>query len=251
MYLKLMICSAVHNARCVAAPSEFVRERILNYFPGAAEKTRVIPHGVDPMFSCYDDLKAQKLGEYYCLPSRFILCVATIEPRKNLLKLLDAFSIYSSRAPEPLDLVIAGDRGYQSEKVFRRAERADIATQVRFLGYVPDSDLALLYGMADCFVYPSLYEGFGMPVLEAMTAGCPVITSNTASLPEAAGNAALLIDPSDSLEISGALAEVTENAALRSSMSADGKKHVETMTWSVSAEKYKELFHYSVQKKVN
>jgi glycosyltransferase involved in cell wall biosynthesis len=247
IYLRKMIGSALRNASCITTPSEFVRKSILLKRPDLENRVHAVHLGVDPVFRHYNDAHAQDVRRHYCLPTRFILCVATVEPRKNLLNLLDAYAIYSGRASRPLNLVIVGDNGYRSEEIHRRAEQSDVATGVRFLGYVPDTELALLLGMADCFVFPSLYEGFGLPVIEAMAAGCPVIASRAASIPEIAGEAALLVDPKDVLQIEKALRHMTSDAALRKKLSMEGKKRVETMTWSQTAERYRSLFQRTVE----
>ncbi len=248
MYLRQMIRSTVRNAAWVTTPSEFIRDRLLNRFPAAAGRVRALHLGVSPVFRSYDDERAESIRRHYCLPSHFLLSVATVEPRKNMLRLLDAYSIYCCRTAEPMPLVVIGEDGYRSAEVHARAEKADLSTLVRFLGYVPDHELALLYGMAHCLIYPSLYEGFGLPVVEAMAAGCPVITSNTASLPEVAGGAAMFIDPTDINDLALAMRSITENAELRRQLSMTGRKRVEDMTWEKTAAGYEEVFYEAVDR---
>ncbi|MGB4098869.1 MAG: glycosyltransferase family 1 protein [bacterium] len=246
-YLKQMIFSALRNATHITTPSEFIRAGLVEMRPDLADRIDAVHLGVNPVFRHYDDAKAEALRRYYCLPARFILSVATVEPRKNLLNLLDAYAIYSKRASAPLQLIIVGGDGYRSKDIHRRAEQSDISTGTRFLGYIPDNELALLLGMADCMVFPSLYEGFGLPVIEAMAAGCPVITSTRASLPEVAGGAALLVDPEDVSQIEKALRQMTSDSALRKKLSIEGKKRAEKMTWSVTAGKYIRIFQKTVE----
>ena len=246
IYLKRMVFSALRNASQITTPSEFIRTKLLEKRPNLENRVEAIHLGVNPIFSQYDDIKAEDLRSHYCLPARFILCVATVEPRKNLLNLLVAYAIYLKRSSNPLQLIIIGHDGYRSKDVHRRAEQPDISTGTRFLGYVPDNELALLLGMADCMVFPSLYEGFGLPVIEAMAAGCPVITSNRASLPEVTGDAALLVNPEDIIQIEKALRRLTSDSALRKKLSIEGKKRAEMMTWSETARKYVRLFRQVV-----
>lgn len=243
LYLRAMIRSSVRNARRITVPSEFIRKQLSDRFPSAQEKIRVAHWGVTPVFRGYNDTLAESVRNHYCLPPRFLLSVVTVEPRKNLLPLLDAFAIYSNRSSDPLPLVIAGADGFKAYQVHARAERADLSTRVRFLGYVPDHELALLYGLAQCMIFPSLYEGFGLPVIEAMAAGCPVITSRTSAMPEAAGEAALLIDPTDINDMERAMRVLTEDATIRQQMSRAGRIRVESMNWDDTAEAYRRIFY--------
>lgn len=246
LYLRNMIGSTVRNATIITTPSDFIRNRIVDRFNVSESRVRTIHLGVDPAFGSYDDKRAETLRAHYCLPSRFILNVATIEPRKNLMVLLDAYSIYKARSGDPLSLVLVGKDGFRSETIRRRAENADVATHVRFLGYIPEEDLVQLMGLAVCLVYPSTYEGFGLPVLEAMAAGCPVITSNEASLPEVTGDAAELVDPGNRTALVRAIRKVSENSSIRSRMSIAGQRRAADFTWEKTAHKYHEVFQQAM-----
>ncbi|MBN1878731.1 glycosyltransferase family 4 protein [bacterium] len=241
-YLKWMIHSTIRNACRITTPSEFIRTRIVQRFPKVHDHVKAVHLGVAPVFRSYSDSKAESVRRDYCLAPRFILSVATVEPRKNLLKLLDAFAIYTNRAASPSQLVIVGDDGYRADEVHARAQKADLSTRVRFLGYIPDNELALLYGLAECMIFPSLYEGFGLPVLEAMAAGCPVITSNTASMPEVADGAAVLIDPCDISDMEQAMRSITSDAGLKRKLSLAGRARADTMSWRKTASEYETIF---------
>ncbi|MBN1296574.1 glycosyltransferase family 4 protein [bacterium] len=242
LYLRNMIGSSVRNATVLTTPSEFIRQRIIDRFHVPDDRVRAIHLGVDPSFCRYDDRRAEQLRRQYCLPSRFILNVATIEPRKNLMSLLDAYSIYKLRAADPLPLILIGKPGYRSEEIRSRAEDADLSTHVRFLGYIPEPDLVQLMGLAVCMVFPSVYEGFGLPVLEAMATGCPVIASNRSALPEVTGEAAKLVDPDDCLALSHMIETVTGHAELRRRMSIAGKMRAEQFSWEKMAQQYLDVF---------
>lgn len=165
----------------------------------------------------------------------YILYVGSIEPRKNLIRLLEAFAQlrhWSTR----WDLVVVGGRNiWKSSPVGETTEKLELKHFVHFTGYIPDSDLPGIYNGADLFVFPSLYEGFGLPVLEAMACGTPVITSNTSSLPEVAGDAALLVDPYNVEEIAAAMRHVLEDSALANDLRERGLEHAKKFSWEKTA----------------
>jgi glycosyltransferase involved in cell wall biosynthesis len=160
----------------------------------------------------------------------YALYVGTIEPRKNLRVLLDSWALLKPSLRADFDLVIAGPRGWSSEETLARIQR-----EATYLGYVPERDLPGLFAGATAFVYPSLYEGFGFPVAQAMAAGAPVITSNNSCLPEIVGDAALLIDPKSPAEIESALTRLLESEALRADLAARGRKRAELFRWEKCA----------------
>ncbi len=168
----------------------------------------------------------------------YVLYLGTIEPRKNVDALLDAWEGFRLRAA--YDLVIAGPRGWSSEKTMARL--ASRTAGVRYLGYVPEDELPGLVAGAAAFVYPSLYEGFGLPVAQALAAGVPVITSNVSSLPEVAGEAALLVDPRSPAEIRAALEKLLESPALQQQLREAGRARAEQFRWSASACQSLEFF---------
>jgi glycosyltransferase involved in cell wall biosynthesis len=172
-----------------------------------------------------------------------------VQPRKNLVRLIEAFASLDERRttngcgpsptvhrPPPLQLVIAGKRGWLTDAIERRAVELGVADRVRFTGYVADDDLPALLSGALAFVFPSLYEGFGMPVLEAMACGTPVLASATSSLPEVAGDAALLVDPNDTGAIAAGLARLVCDDGLRAELRARGLVRAAQFTWSRCAD---------------
>jgi alpha-1,3-rhamnosyl/mannosyltransferase len=225
------------RAKGVIAVSENTKRdaiKLLNLNP---DFVRVIYPGISPAFSQVTPAALQKVSRDYQLPPRYFLFVSTIEPRKNLDALLDAWNSLPPSVSKENSLVIAGMEGWRAEATMRRIEDAvETNSAIRRLGYVPGADLPALMGGAQALVYPSLYEGFGLPVVEAMAAGCSVITSNVSSLPEVAGDAALLVDPRSVSEIAAAIQKIAESESLRSRLSAAGKTQASRFTWEAAAE---------------
>jgi glycosyltransferase involved in cell wall biosynthesis len=208
--------------------------RVLGIQP---EKIAVIHSGIADAFF---HAGPGDVRERYALNRPFVLALGTIEPRKNIDGLLDAFEALSSDLRAGFDLVVAGPMGWGSEKTAARLRT------VRYLGYVPERDLALLTAAAIVFAYPSLYEGFGIPVAQAMAAGVPVITSNVSSLPEIAGGAAVLIDPRSLVELRDGLSRLLESPDLRSSMAMRGRARADRFRWPECAAKSLEFFRTSL-----
>ncbi|MCA9874227.1 MAG: glycosyltransferase family 4 protein, partial [Anaerolineales bacterium] len=162
------------------------------------------------------------------LPERFVLHVGTLQPRKNISLLLDAFAQLND--PD-LHLVLAGGKGWLFDEIFRRVQTLGLEKRVRFTGYVPDEDLPLWYNAAALFVFPSVYEGFGMPVVEAMACGLPVVASCSSSIPEATGDAGLLFDPHNAAELAERMASVLNDPALSARMRQQGITHAANFSW--------------------
>lgn len=173
------------------------------------------------------------LKEKYKINKKYILFVGTLQPRKNIVRLIEAFSKIHHQ--QQLNLVIVGKKGWMYEEILEAPKQYGIENQIKFLEFVPDEDLSLLYKNALCFVLPSLYEGFGLPVLEAMTQGCPVITSNVSSLPEAGGDAALYVDPEDVDDIAAKMQSLVKDEELRKTLIEKGYKQVKKFSWEKAA----------------
>jgi len=202
----------------------------------APEKITVIHPGVaDAFFECPPEA-VDAARKFYKLHRPFVLFVSTIEPRKNLDLLLDAFEALPVTLREHHDLVVAGPIGWASDRTIHRLR------DVRYLGYIPEAHLAALTAAATVFAYPSLYEGFGFPVVQAMAVGVPVITSNVSSLPEVAGEAALLVDPRSQSELRSALSRVLTSPDLRASLSISGRERAKSFRWADCAAKSLSFF---------
>jgi glycosyltransferase involved in cell wall biosynthesis len=180
----------------------------------------------------------QELQTKYGISKDFVLFVGTLQPRKNIIRLIEAFSklLKDKKYQEsPLQLVIVGKKGWQYDEILDSPKKFGIDNKVKFLDFVPDEDLIMLYKNALCFAWPSLYEGFGLPILEAMKMGCPVITSNVSSMPEAGGDAALYVDPENVDDIAKKLSDVVSDPKLRQDMVEKGKKQVQKFSWEKTA----------------
>jgi glycosyltransferase involved in cell wall biosynthesis len=168
------------------------------------------------------------------LPEVFLLSLCTLEPRKNLTGLLEAYATLP--VPRP-PLYLAGGAGWEVSPIFDRLRQLRLQRDVRVVGYVPEAELPLWYNASRLFAYPSLYEGFGLPVLEALACGTPVITSNVASLPEVGGRAALLVPPADRTRLAAAMQRVLDDVGLRTAMAAAGRIQASQFTWSAMVDR--------------
>jgi glycosyltransferase involved in cell wall biosynthesis len=222
-------------AKGVIAISEATRRDLIARYDVPAERIQVIHHGVDHSMHPASRESIIELQHRLGLPEAYVLVVGTIQPRKNLERLVEAMSSVAN-AGLPHQLVIAGKRGWLATDVEAHIAKSPAANRVHYLGYVAASELPTLYSGAAAFCFPSLYEGFGLPVLEAMACGTPVVTANTSALPEVAGDAALLVDPADIASIGAALVRVLTDDSLRRDLTARGLARAAQFTWERSAE---------------
>lgn len=229
---------AVARAARIIVDSEFVGREVIEMFHLEPARVRAIHLGVS---SAYRPRPASETAEcllrYGLEKGRYVLAVGTLEPRKNLLQALDAHAALPERARKHAPLVIAGTKGWIADTLKAKLGAAERRGDVRWLGYVPGADLPLLYAAARFLVYPSIYEGFGLPVLEAMASGIPVITSNRASLPEVGGDAAIMLDPHDRDGLRDAMLELTQNEPEVRRRSQLGLAQAARFTWRDCAQK--------------
>ena len=226
---RVTLAPALRRAGVLLCISHATERDLLARYPATAGRTVVTPLAADPIFA----VPRSDLGEVrerLGLARPFVLAAGTLEPRKNLVRLIEAWARVD--APDH-ELVLVGPAGWEFEEVLHRAR----AQRVRVLGYVADDLLPALYQLCDAFCYPSLYEGFGLPVLEAMHAGAPVVTSNVSSLPEVAGDAALLVDPRDTEAIRAALEHVLHDPAEHDRLRAAGRTRAASFSWETTAER--------------
>ncbi len=243
-YLRQVVPRSVRRADCVIADSEATRRDLIDLYDTPPEKTRVVYPGVDARFNPHHTPSDQKVRARYGLPAGpLVLTVGTMQPRKNHPRLVAACAAAFAQVREPTTLVIAGDKGWSDEIVYAEVERCGLAERVIFTGFVEDGDLPALYRAATLFVYPALYEGFGLPVLEAMACGAPVITSNVSSLPEVTGpEAALLIDPLDVEAMAGAIVKLLQDADLRETLRQRGIARAAEFPWARTADAVGNLY---------
>jgi glycosyltransferase involved in cell wall biosynthesis len=232
-YLSRVVPRSVATADRVLADSEATRTDLIEMVGADPDKVEVLYSGVGARFRPEAEPgEGERLREQYDLdPARpYVLSVGTVQPRKNYVRLIRAFAALQSDAHQ---LVIAGGRGWLFQEVLTEAEA--LGDRARVLGFVDDADLPALIRGASLFAFPSLYEGFGLPVLEAMACGVPVVTSNVSSLPEVAGDAALLVDPTDEMELTEALRRGLEDDGLRRGMVSRGLEQAVRFTWERAA----------------
>lgn len=222
------------EAAGIVAVSQSTRQDLIDRLDISPASVHVIHHGVSPAFHPASQDEIDKVRTAHALPERFILAVGTIHPRKNLIRLIQAFEQLAADDAE-LALVLCGNAGWRAEETLERARRSPFSARVRHLGYVGDSDMAALYSAASVTAFVSLYEGFGLPALESMACGTPVVAADRAALPEICGGAAVLVDPNDTLSISGAIRLVLADHATRARLVREGKIHAESFTWQKCA----------------
>jgi len=237
-YLSKVVPRSVQRADHILADSESTRQDLIRQMDVSPDRVTVLYCGVDQRFEPTGDADKDRvvLKRYDLLERPYVLAVGTLQPRKNHVRLIQAFAALDGDA----ELVIVGGRGWLYEDILDEADRHQ--GHVRVLGFVDDSHLPALYRGARVFAFPSLYEGFGIPVLEAMACGTPVVCSNASSLPEVAGDATLLVNPLDILEMSAALARTLNDNDLRQNMIRKGIQQSKKFTWGSAARQLLSVF---------
>ena len=227
------------QADAVIVPSASAATDVVRHLNIDRDRITVIPMGCDARFQPgVDPLRVAMLRQRHGIPERYALFVGTMEPRKNLRALLRGFARFRAERPQDdVKLVLAGGPGWGQGPFDEIVDTLKMRDHVLFAGFVVDEDLPDLYRGAEVFVYPSLYEGFGLPVLEAMACGTPVITSDRSSLPEVAGNAALLVNPTQPEALAAALASVVADKALREELRWKGLARAKDFSWDATARK--------------
>lgn len=233
LYMRLMTWLAVRTADRIIAVSGATRDALVQRLGVEPARVAVIHEGVAATFARPPEQPGAVLRRLGIEPP-YCLFVGNLEPRKNLVRLLEAFARLRAEG-RPVRLVLAGARGWLAEPIFRAVERHGLADAVVFPGYVPAAELPALYAGAACFVFPSLYEGFGLPVLEAMAAGTPVVASRVGAIPEVAGDAALLVAPDQPAELAAAVASVLDDRTLRARLVERGRRRAAAFTWERAA----------------
>ena len=236
LHYGMMLPAAVKKAARILASSERTRDDLVELLGADPERIEVVYPGVGEEFQpVEDEAHIAEVAARLHLPERFILFVGNLEPKKNLPTLVRAFAFLKRHRRIPHRLVIAGKRGWKCADVFRAIREEGVEQEVLFCDYVSPENLPALYSMAEVFAFPSLYEGFGLPPLEAMACGTPVVTSNAGSLPEVLGEAALQVDPLDADALQKVIHKILTNRFLRRHLSAEGRKRAGRFTWSETA----------------
>ncbi len=243
--LKLTVRRTAKKAARIATVSEYSRQDLLELYRIPPEKVVVTYNGVESGFTPQPSRpdEAAEVRRRFGVSRDFLLAVGSLQPRKNLVRLIRAYArLRSEREDFSLQLVIVGRKLWLANEIFDEVKRHRWAGDVILTGYVADEDLPALYRAARAFVYPSLFEGFGLPPLEAMACGTPVVTSDVSSLPEVAGDAALLIDPNDEQALANALVEITRDERLRAELREKGIAQAKKFAWRDVAEKTLTLY---------
>lgn len=244
LYLRYMTPYSARRARRVIALSRSTKSDLSRFFRIPVKKIEVIPCGVNPRFRPLNGNLISRFRQRHRLPERMILFVGTIEQRKNVSLLLEAYAQIKKDIPHAL--VLAGAKGWGADGILAQAEELGLA-DVIFAGYVEQEELPLWYNAADLLAYPSLYEGFGLPPLEAMASGTPVLASDTSSLPEVVGDAGILVDPQNADEIARAMLKVLRDKGLQGEMRRRGLERAKRFTWQGAAEETVKLYEEAMR----
>lgn len=235
--MALSLEKTCRRAAALVTVSEFSKNELVKYLGVPPEKITVAYGGVDRSVfrPGYPEEEIRRVTERLGIGRDYFLYLGTLEPRKNLVRLLEAYALLKERRRDPPMLVLAGGKGWMYGDIFRRVRELNLSGDVVFTGYVPEEDKPLLLNGALAFVFVSLYEGFGIPPLEAMACGTPVLLSRCSSLPEVAGEAALYADPLDADSVACGMARLMDDDALRAALSAKGAERAARFSWDASA----------------
>jgi glycosyltransferase involved in cell wall biosynthesis len=235
VYLEAMTALTCRRARRVLAISESTKHDLTAFLGVQPDKIDVTPLGYDrATYRPLPDDEVAAFKQSHDLPERFWLFLGTLEPRKNLVTLIEAYAALDD--DERLPLILAGGKGWQTDEIFDTIDEHNLGDRIQAVGFVPDDEIALWYNAAEVFVYPSLFEGFGLPVLEAMACGTPVVTSNVSSLPEVAEGAGMCLPPGDIITWEEALRRVATDATWRNEAREAGLQKAQQFTWERTAE---------------
>jgi glycosyltransferase involved in cell wall biosynthesis len=246
-WLTKAVPRSLQRARHVLADSASTRSDLIELMHIPADQITVIGAGVEKRFQpVQDQAILRRVRDRYRLPERFVLGVSTLEPRKNFTGLIAAFNQLTAAHPSStadLHLVIAGGQGWLYDDIFAAAEASAVHQRIHFPGFIADEDLPALYNLATLFAFPSHYEGFGIPVLEAMACGVPVVCADNSSLPEVAGSAALLLESGDTPGLAGAMRRLLVDSSLRERLVEQGLEQAKRFTWERAAQRLLNVYN--------
>ncbi len=235
---RLFFKRSIREANVILVPSRSTQRGLESLLAAPDSRIRFVPYGVEECFQPRDRLaSARRTAQRYGTSEDYLCCVGTIEPRKNLATLIEAARILRDRHQTSVQLVIAGARGWKDSALHKRVAASGFTEkEIKFLGYVPEQDMPYLYAGASVFVFPSLYEGFGFPLLEAMACGAPIVASNVSSIPEVADGAALLVDPQQAGELAAEILRVRSTPILREQLVRNGLSRATQFRWEAAAQ---------------
>jgi glycosyltransferase involved in cell wall biosynthesis len=241
---KVFFKSSLKRADLILTVSQNTKKDLLELFSIPSSKVKVLYPGISPQFKIVKDKTLHTIiRKKYNLPDKYILFVGTIEPRKNLASLLKAFVYLKRKEKIPHKLVIVGKKGWLYNNIFKIIFSNNLRKEIILTGFVDERDLPVIYTLAEILVYPSIYEGFGLPPLEAMACGTPVIVSNTSSLPEVCGDAAYYVNPYDIRDIAKGILTVLKDKQLQQTLIQKGLTRVKFFNWEVTASKLIDIFY--------
>jgi glycosyltransferase involved in cell wall biosynthesis len=242
-YARGALAAAARRADRILTVSETSREDIVRLLNVPADKITVIYNAIDEQFWSEPSVEAiRRVQERYQLYDPFLLYAGNVKPHKNVDRLIDAFAIVSSQGFDRLKLIVIGDEISAHTGLRRKVLRYKLHKQIRFLGFQPQETLAIMYRLASAFVFPSLYEGFGLPPIEAMASGTPVVTSNVSSLAEVAGDAAILVDPYNPEAIADGIIRAISDAPLRADLITRGLARARSFSWEQSVRRIHQIY---------
>lgn len=247
LYSRIFIGGAVRRADMICTVSEYSKKEIESGYGIAGDRIRVTYHGVNPRYEPQTETRLAAVRAKYRLERPYFLFVGAREPRKNLPRLIRAFSLFREGQQSDYELILVGPEGSGSAEVHALLNDPAAGRGVRTLGFVPDDDMPCIYAASEAFVLPSLGEGFGMPVIEAMACGAPVIVSRATCLPEVAGDAAVLFDPTDPADIAQAMRMILR-PDVRQEMKQKGLRHAQTFTWENTARETEQAYADALQR---
>ena len=241
--MKLTIRHTAKRAEHIICPSEYSRRDIIDTYKIDPRRVSMIPLAAPTMYKPVTDSGLiARVRQKYGLRGDYILGVGSIQPRKNLVRLMEAYGLLSKRMTDLPPLVLAGKKAWMSDETVGADAFRKVMDKIVFTGYVPDEDLPSLYSGAVCFVYPSFFEGFGLPLLEAMQCGTPVIAGDLTSIPEVVGDAGILVDPYSVEQIAAALEAVLSDSQLRADLRRKGLERASQFSWKRTARQTLDIF---------
>jgi len=239
-YFKKTFFKEVSKCDHIITGSNYTKKEIMKHLDFQEKDITVIYHGVDhELYKIYQRNELQGIKEKFDLPNHFLLFVGSIEPRKNMITLLKAFNSLDKTTQKNYPLILAGSKGWKNEEIIKEIQKSKY---IRYLGYVEDQELAHIYNLATLFIYPSLYEGFGLPPIEAFACGTPTIVSNTTSMPEICVDASLYINPTDILDIKEKIKFLIEDKNLQNALVKKALKRAKDFTWEKASNKHMQIF---------
>lgn len=242
--LDINLKRSLDRADVIIAVSEFSKKEILHYFPNCEDKIKVIYNGVDlNRFNTNIDKNSQILVQNkYKIEENYLLYLGTIEPRKNIERLIESYYLVNKESSDTPKIVLAGGKGWMYDNIFKKVDDLKLKDKVIFIGYIEDEDVPALIKGAMIFLFPSIYEGFGMPPLEAMACGTPVLTSNISSLPEVVGDSGVLVDPFSKESIKDGILRMLNDDNLRQELSIKGQERAKLFSWTRVTEKLYNIY---------